>query len=193
MSNLNIRYPLLYLTSNCSSCNQYENTIHLLRCPLHTYDSHNTLTNGISNTLNSLNLSETSPHTIMQILNPQSSLSNSTIYNTILLLIQGTITLDQYKQLQPTLKKLTNNFLILLSNSLLNWFNSTIWQTRNTKQHEWELARGITTSTKKKNNIRLPILQPSNFTNTGFTYNTDIDLFIFKTLSQNFTIYNCFY
>src|SRR6185312_12534353 len=161
MSNLNIRYPLLYLTSNCSSCNQYENTIHLLQCPLHTYDPHNTLTNEISNTLNSLNLSETSPYTIMQILNSQNSLPNSTIYNTILLLIQRTITLDQYKQLQPTLKKLTNNFLILLSNFLLNWFNSTIWQARNTKQHEWELAQGITTSTKKKKNtIRLPILQP---------------------------------
>src|SRR6185295_9621653 len=174
MSNLNIHYPLLYLTSNCSFCNQHENNIHLLQCSLHTYNPHNTLINEISITLSSLNLSETSPHTIVQILNPQNSLSNSTIYNTLLLLIQGTITLDQYKQLQPTLKKLTNNFLILLSNSLLNWFNSTIWHTRNTKQHEWELARGITASIKKKNNIRLPILQSSISTNTNFTFNTDI-------------------
>jgi hypothetical protein len=136
MSNLHIRYPLLYLTSNCSFCNQYESTVHLLNCSLHSYNPQNILTNEVSNTLNSLNLSETSPHMIFQILYSQNSLSDSAIYNTILLLIQGTITLDQYKQLQPILKKLTNNFLIFLSNLLLNWFNSTIWQTRNTKQHE---------------------------------------------------------
>ena len=193
MSNLNTRYPLLYLTPNCSYCNQYENIEHLLQCPLHSYDPHNTLTNEISNVLNSLNITETLPNAIIQILTINNTPSNINIYNTILLLIQGTITLDQYQQLQPILKKLTNNFLISLSNSLLIWFNSNIWQTRNTKQHEWESLRGITASTKRKNNIRLPTAQLSNSNNTTFIFNTDIDLFIFKTLSQNFTIHTCFY
>jgi len=138
MTNLNTRYPLLYLTPNCSYCNQYENIEHLLKCSLHSYNPQNTLTNEISNTLNTLNLTETSPNEIIQILTTQNSSFNSNIDNTILLLIQGTITLDQYKQLQLIFKKLTNNFLISLSNSLLIWFNSTIWQTRNTKQHDWE-------------------------------------------------------
>src|SRR6185437_1461870 len=174
-------------------CNQYENIEHLFQCSLHSYNPQNTLTNEISNALNTLNLTETSPNEIIQILTTQNFPFNSNIYNTILLLIQGTITLDQYKQLQLILKKLTNNFLISLSNSLLIWFNSTIWQTRNTKQHDWETLRGITAFTKRKNNNRLPNSQLSNHNNTTFTFNTDIGLFIFKTLSQNFTIYNCFY
>jgi hypothetical protein len=193
MSNLNLYYPLLYLTPNCSYCNQYESIEHLLKCSLHTYNPQNILINETINILNSLNFSEATPNTIIQILNSQNHSPNSSIYNSILLLIQGTITLDQYKQLQLILKKLTNNFLISLSNSLLNWFNLTIWQTRNTKQHEWELARGITALTKRKNNARLPIIQPSNSNNNIFTFNTNIDQFIFKTLSQNFTIYTCFY
>src|SRR6185437_6729417 len=154
MTNLNTCYPLLYLTPNCSYCNQYENIEHLFQCLLHSY-------------------------------NTQNSPFNSNIYNTILLLIQCTITLDQYKQLQLILKKLTNNFFISLSNSLLIWFNSTIWQTHNTKQHNWETLREITASTKRKNNNRLPNPQLSNHNNTTFTFNTNIDLFIFKTLSQN--------
>jgi hypothetical protein len=193
MSNLNIRYPLLYLTPNCSYCNQYENTEHLLLCSLHLYNPKDILINEITNTLNLLNLSETSPNTILQILYPQNPYSNLSIYNTILLLIQGTITLNQHMQLQLILKKPTNNFLISLSNSLLKWFNSSIWQTRNIKHHEWESVRGISASTKKKNNIHLPIAQSSNINNTTFIFNTNIDIFISKILCQNFNIYTCFY
>ena len=136
MSNLNIRYPLLYLTPNCSYCNQYENTEHLLQCSLHSYNPKDILINEITNALNSLNFSETSPNTILQILNSQNSHLNSSIYSTILLLIQGTIILNQHIQLQPILKKLTNNFFITLSNSLLKWFYSSIWHTHNTKQYK---------------------------------------------------------
>ena len=91
MTNLNTRYPLLYLTPNGSYCNQYENIEHLFQCSLHSY---NPLTNEISNALNTLNLTETSPNEIIQILTTQNFLFNSNIYNTILLLIQGTIPLD---------------------------------------------------------------------------------------------------
>ena len=193
MSNLNTRYPLLYLTPNCSYCNQYENIEHLFQCSLHSYNPLNTLTDEISNVLGSLNITEISSNAIIQIFTTHNTSSNINIYNTILLLIQGTITLNQHQQLQPILKKLTNIFLISLSNSLLIWFNSYIWQTRNTKQHEWESLRGITASTKRKNNIRLPTSQLSNLNNTTFIFNTDIDIFILKTLSQNFTIHTCFY
>src|ERR1043165_3281186 len=129
MSNLNTRYLTLYLTPNCSYCNQFENTEHSFQCSLHSYNLHNLLIDKITNALNSLNLSEASPYMITQILNSHNSSSNPNTNNILLLLIQGTITLDHYKQLQLILKKLTTNFLIFLSNSLLNWFNSTFWQT----------------------------------------------------------------
>src|ERR1043165_5649649 len=136
MSNLNTRYPTLYLTPNCSYCNQFENTEHLFQCSLHSFNLHDLLIDKITNALNSLNLSKASQYTIAQILTSHNFSSNSNTNNILLLLIQGTITLDHYKQLQLILKKSTNNFLIFLSNSLLNWFNTTIWQTCNVKQHE---------------------------------------------------------
>ena len=190
MANLNTRYPNLYLTPNCAFCNQYEDTKHILSCILHKTNPHEILLNQITNTLNTLNLNNTSSQTILQIIAYNNNSQNLT--NTLLLLIQGIIQITHYDQINSLIKKTTNNFFIKLSNSLLLWFNDKIWNNRNQIHHEWETARGISQKTKKNTN-RIHLPQSISTQTTTTTYNSNIDTYIQKCLLQNFSIYNCFF
>jgi len=190
MANLNTRYPNLYLTSNCSYCNQYENTEHLLSCTLHSINLPNLLQQHITEQLQILKITNISSQIILQILifnyNSQNSL------NILLLLIQGTIPTTCFDQTNILHKKLTTDFFTQLSNLLLLWFNNKIWKDRNQKQHEWETARGISKKTKKQTKIIYP-LQTSNTINNHTSYNSNIDNYIYRLLLQNFSLYNCFF
>ena len=134
MANLNIQYPNLYLTSNCSFCNQHENTEHLLLCTLHSIDFHNILLIQITDYLNTLSLTNTAPQIILQYILLNSNPPDLT--NTFLLLIQGIISTNCYEQINSLLKKSTNNFFIQLSNNLFLWFQAKIWNARNLIHHK---------------------------------------------------------
>jgi hypothetical protein len=69
IANLHIRYPLLYLTSNYSTCNQYKNIEHLLTWLSFSYNSSNILITYITTSFNSLNLSENLLYPILQTFN----------------------------------------------------------------------------------------------------------------------------
>ena len=190
MANLNTHYPNLYLTPNCVFCNQYEDIKHILSCILHKTNSYEILLNQITNTLNTLNLNNTSPQTILQIIAYNNNSHNLT--NTLLLLIQGIIQITYYDQINSLIKKTTNNFFIKLSNSLLLWFNDKIWNNRNKTHYEWEAAHGISQKIKKNTN-RIHFPQSISTQTTTTTYNSNIDTYIQKCLLQNFSIYNCFF
>ncbi len=190
MANLNTRYPNLYLTSNCSFCNQHENTEHLLLYTLHSIDFHNILLIQITDYLNTLSLTNTAPQTILQHILLNSNPPDLT--NTFLLLIQEIISTNCYEQINSLLKKSTNNFFIQLFNNLLLWFQAKIWNARNLIYHKWESARGIS-KRNKTNSKTSHLLQTPNILNTTTTYNLNIDNFIQKCLLQNFSIYNCIF
>ena len=191
MENLNIRYSNLYLTPNCSFCNQLENTIHLLTCSLHSTNSNNILLTHIQNHLTTLKILNISSQLIFETIHSYFNSLLTTSNQIILFLIQGTIPISLINSLKLQLKKLTINFFILLSNSLLEWFNNSIWNIRNQKHHEWETLRNI--STKKRKTTYILPTQHTNIYRSLYSFNTNIDNYISKFLLQNFTVFSCFY
>ena len=131
MDNLNIRQPYLYLTSNCSYCNQKENTLHLLQCNAHKTILLTTLKYYINQTIEFLNITKYSEQTITAIFLAYNNSSQTPIPNLLLYIIQGTIPQQLFILTQHKLNKSTTNFFITLSNNILNWFYSDIWQPRN--------------------------------------------------------------
>jgi hypothetical protein len=134
MSNLHLRYSYLYLTPNCTRCNQFEDTLHLLNCHQVFFDPHQILNQYTIQTITELKIENTNPTTITNIL--LDSNTHNTPSQNFLFLIQGTIPLCISDQLQTILTKNTTNFCLCLSNYLLSWFNLNIWQTKNRFQHD---------------------------------------------------------
>jgi hypothetical protein len=194
MENLNTRYPYLYLTSNCSYCNLIENTNHLLSCSLHLFNPLDIILLNTSNYLTTLKITNISPQLILETIVYQLDSYQLNPNQIILLLIQGTIPTTLFNSLKLILNKQTNKFIILLSNSLLEWFNNSIWFTRNIKHHEWEALRNISTKNKNKKNLNSIFPTSNNKTNNLSSFiNPNIDNYIHKYLLQNFTIFTCFY
>src|SRR6266487_3397014 len=93
---------------NCTFCNQYKNTKHILSCILYSINLYEILFNQITNTLDIFNSNNTSSQTILQIITYNNNSQN--LINTFLLLIQAIILTTCYDQTNSLLKKTTNNF-----------------------------------------------------------------------------------
>jgi hypothetical protein len=192
MENLKIRYPNLYLTSNCTRCNHPENTIHLITCTQNNINIEQILLSKIIQTTNQITSIQNSHQLLYSLFINYSTNSNISISNLLLLIIQGLFPLELTNQLQTLLRKNYSSFSTNLSNQLINWFNTNIWQHRNTYQHEWEKQRGISTKTKQNKSYKI-FSSNSNTANTLTTYipNTDITLYIQKWFTQNYSPYTC--
>src|ERR1051326_9136051 len=68
MQNLNIRYPYLYTTSNCTQCLNTENTLHILVCKKNNPNIHQSLINIINNLFNSLKITTITASNLLNIL-----------------------------------------------------------------------------------------------------------------------------
>jgi hypothetical protein len=191
MSNLHLRYPYLYLTPNCTRCNQQEDTLHLLNCSQAPLNHYQILNQHIIQTTTELKIENINASIITNIL--LNTNTPNTPSQNILFLIQGTFSQNILNRLQPIFNKNTTNFCLNLSNNLLIWFNSNIWQIRNQFQHDWEVSRNIT-SKSKRIKFSLPNITSRNpTTSTTTIYNHNIDSFIEKWHNQNFSIHSCFY
>ena len=116
VANLNLRLPLIYLTSNCVYCNSYEDLNHLLQCS-QTSNYSQILLQTISQALIQLNINYILLQNLLQIflpLNNDSSHTNNMIY-----LIQETFPTHMTTQLHLLLHKKTLLFCTQLSNLLL--------------------------------------------------------------------------
>jgi hypothetical protein len=122
MENLNIRYLYLYNISIYLCCSNIENSLHLLICPKNNINLHQVLTDIIQTTLMSLQITNNSSQTFLNILlNFTANLSNPQ-YNFILYAITGIFSTTIYKATKILLKKQTNSFFNSLANNLLSWF-----------------------------------------------------------------------
>ena len=122
MQNLSIRYSHLYSTSNCTRCQNFENTLHLFTCPSTSHNNINILTNIIFDIFLTLKLNQSFTQQILNIfLTPSIYLSN----NISLLLFHIIISyylLTTINNLQTTLHNQTEKLLTKLSNLTLDWF-----------------------------------------------------------------------
>ena len=140
MQNLNIRYPHLYITSNCSRCSHTEDSLHLFLCSKNETDILQLLNNLIHETLFSLQISNILPITLLNILLQFTLNSPNPQYKHILHAITGTYTITTYNNIKEIANKQTNSLLLNLSNNLLNMYFHKLWFTRNIYQHQWEQA-----------------------------------------------------
>ena len=131
MQNLNIHYPYLYITSNCSHCTNIEDTLHLFSCPSNTTNILQSLKNTIQDTLISLKITNITSTTLLNILLNFTLNTSNPQLKYILYTITGTFTSITYENIKSLINKQTDILLLQLSNDLLNWFYQDLWSTRN--------------------------------------------------------------
>ena len=127
MQNLNIRYPYLYTTSNCTQCPIIEDTTHILLCTKNNPNIQQSLTYIIHNTLISLKIPTITAHTLLNILLNFILNSPNPQYHYILYTITGTFSTTIYTNIKNIVQKQTNYLLTNISNNLLNWLYNDIW------------------------------------------------------------------
>ena len=190
MQNLNICYPYLYTTSNCSRCTNTEDVLHLFLCSSNTTNISQSLENIIHNTLLSFQITNITSTTLLNILLKFTLYSSNPQYKYILHAITGTYSLSIYDNIKTLINKQTDSFLLHLSNNLLTWFHQDLWSIRNIYQHQWELSRNIT-SKSKRTKISLPTLSnPSNNIITSSQF-INTNSLITKWLLQGHSLTTC--
>ena len=187
MQNLNLWYPYLYLTTNCASCKQTEDILHLFNCPSVKTPLINSICKIITQTKQELQIENISANILIKnLIKPPFQL-----FFFILLLILGTIPQNIFQPLKQLLTKYTTNFFIKLSNNLLDWFIKEIWTPRNIIQYNWESAWKINYKTRNK---KIYFSQSTiNTTQQLSQSNYDINPYILKWYSQNYNILSIFH
>ena len=120
MQNLNICYPYLYTTPNCSHCTNTEDTLHLFLCPSNTTNILQSIKNTIQDTLILLKITNITSTTLLNILLNFTLNTPNPQFKLILYIITGTFSSTIYKNIKILINKQTDAHLRQLLNDLLN-------------------------------------------------------------------------
>src|SRR5260363_370017 len=192
IENLHIRYPYLYPTSKCSRCSDNEDTIHILFCLNNNNNIQQSITNIITNTLTFLKITTLSPTTILNILLHSTLNSPNPQFNSFLYYIIGIFLSNIFENIKLLTAKQTKLFLTTLSNNLLEWFQNTIWSSRNISQHQWEHACNITSKMKKRKYFFPNTFNTTTISSSNISH-IDYSSFIEKWFLQGYSLTNCIY
>ena len=105
MQNLNIRYPYLYTTNNCSRCNITEDTLHILLCSKNNLNIQHTFLNIIDQTINQLQISSISSSTLFNLIFQPMLNSNNSYFNNIIPILLGIYSTTSFQNIQNLTKK----------------------------------------------------------------------------------------